>query len=110
MSHSPEPFRAPRTGATVALLSAAMRARRALSLRYSGAWRVVQPHALGHTARGRLSLLAWQVTDERRESGEEGWRLFDLGRVEALEPRRDVFRPRGGTGPRSPIVRPIASA
>lgn len=100
----------PRPGAAVALLSAAMRARRSLSLRYHGAWRVVQPHVLGRSARGRLSLLAWQVADERRESGEEGWRLFDIGQLEGLEPRREAFQPRGGTGPRSPITRPIAAA
>ena len=110
MTATPESFRPPRPGTAVALLSAAMRARRALSLRYHGAWRVVQPHALGRTARGRLSLLAWQVADERREGETQGWRLFDLGQVEALEPRREVFRPRGGTGPRSPITRPIAAA
>ncbi|MGG5810799.1 hypothetical protein [Falsiroseomonas sp. CW058] len=102
--------RPPRPGAAVALLSAALRAHRALSLRYHGAWRVVQPHVLGRSARGRLSLLAWQVADERGEAHGPGWRLFDLGQLEGLEPRREGFRPRGGTGPRSPIARPIAAA
>jgi hypothetical protein len=100
----------PRPGAAVALLSAALRARRALSLRYHGAWRVVHPHVVGRSARGRLSLLAWQVADERRADAEAGWRLFDLHHLEGLEPRREAFRPRGGTGPRSPILRPIAAA
>jgi predicted DNA-binding transcriptional regulator YafY len=100
----------PRPGAAVALLSAALRARRALSLRYRGAWRVVHPHAIGRSARGRLSLLAWQVADERREAAEAGWRLFDLRQLEGLEPRREGFSPRGGNGPRSPIARPIAAA
>jgi hypothetical protein len=100
----------PRPGAAVALLSAALRARRALSLRYGGAWRVVHPHVIGRSARGRLSLLAWQVADERRDGAEAGWRLFDLRQLEGLEPRREGFLPRGGTGPRSPILRPIAAA
>jgi predicted DNA-binding transcriptional regulator YafY len=99
----------PRPGAAVALVSAALRARRALDLRYRGAWRHVHPHAVGRNARGRLSLLAWQVADERGGS-EPGWRLFDLARLEALEPRGERFRPHGGHGPRSPIPRPIAAA
>jgi hypothetical protein len=100
----------PRPGAAVAFLAAALRARRALALRYGGAWRVVHPHAVGRTARGRLSLLAWQVTRDDEAEGHEGWRLFDLARLEALEPRAEGFRPHGGQGPRSPIRRPIAAA
>jgi len=102
--------RPPRPGAAVALVSAALRAHRALDLRYGGAWRRVHPHAIGRNARGRLSLLAWQVADERGTDRPAGWRLFDLERLEALEPRRERFRPHGGTGPRSPIARPIAAA
>jgi hypothetical protein len=101
---------APRPGATVALVAAALRARRALDLRYGGAWRRVHPHAVGRNARGRLALLAWQVADERGAGRPPGWRLFDLGRLEALEPCPERFRPHGGQGPRSPIVRPIAVA
>lgn len=101
---------APRPGAAVALVSAALRARRALSLRYRGAWRVVHPHAVGRSARGRLTLLAWQVADDRGAGTTEGWRMFDLRQLEGLEPRPEGFRPRGGTGPRSPILRPIAAA
>jgi hypothetical protein len=104
------PLQPPRAGAAVALVSAALRARRALSLRYRGAWRVVHPHAVGRSARGRLSLLAWQVADERASDATEGWRMFDLRQLEGLEPRPEGFRPRGGTGPRSPILRPIAAA
>lgn len=100
----------PRPGAAVALVSAALRARRALDLRYGGAWRRVHPHAVGRSARGRLSLLAWQVTDERGPDRKPGWRLFDLARLEALEPRAERFRPLGGQGPHSPIPRPIAAA
>lgn len=102
---SPSP---PPPGATVALVSAALRARRVLDLRYAGAWRRVHPHAVGRSARGRLALLAWQVADERGDRA-PGWRLFDVARLEALEPRAERFRPRRCLGPRSPIARPIAA-
>ncbi len=107
---APRPTRPPRAGAAVALLAAALRTRHALDLRYGGAWRRVHPHAVGRSARGRLALLAWQVEDERGPARPPGWRLFDLARLEALEPRRERFAPRGGLGPGSPISRPIAAA
>jgi predicted DNA-binding transcriptional regulator YafY len=100
----------PRPGAALALLAAALRTRRVLDLRYAGALRRVHPHAVGRTARGRLALLAWQVADERSPAHPTGWRLFDLSRLQALEPRREHFQPRGGLGPRAPIARPIAAA
>ena len=100
----------PRPGAAVALVAAALRARRARSIRFGQAWRVVHPKAVGRSSRGRLALLAWQVSDERGQRDAVGWRLFDLARVEALEPRREGFGPLGRLGPRSPIARPIAAA
>ena len=39
-----------------------------------------------------------------------GGRLFDLSRLEALEPRAEHFAPRGHLGPHAPITRPIAAA
>jgi len=104
------PSSRPRPGACVALVSAALRARRALDLRYGGAWRRVHPHAVGRSARGRLSLLAWQIADERGPERAAGWRLFDLSRLEALEPRTEHFSPRGHLGSHAPITRPIAAA
>jgi predicted DNA-binding transcriptional regulator YafY len=99
------PRAAPRLGARAALLAAATRARRALELRYGGAWRVVHPHALGRTSRGRLALLAWQ-TAGGQPGRMEGWRLFDLTRIEAVEPLHAAFTPRPpGNGGRAPVIR-----
>lgn len=92
--HRPPPR--PRLPALAALVSAALRAQRAVELRYAGTWRVVHPHALGRTRRGNLALLAWQTAGGTGRA--EGWRLFDLSRIEAVEPLRASFAPR----PRTP--------
>jgi hypothetical protein len=76
------------------LLTEALHRRRAVHLRYDGAWRVVHPHALGRTARGGLSLLAWQTAGFGRSAEPEGWRLFDLTRIEATEMLQAGFAPR----------------
>ena len=76
------------------LLADALHRRRAVQILYDGAWRVVHPHALGRTAKGRLALLAWQTAGIGRSAEPEGWRLFDLGRVSAVEVLQATFGPR----------------
>jgi predicted DNA-binding transcriptional regulator YafY len=77
-------------------LAEAVRARRALQIRYGGAWRVVHPHALGPTSTGKLGLLTWQTAGVARGPGDpgEGWRLFDVARIEDAQPLRATFTPR----------------
>lgn len=81
-------------------LKKAVMARRALELRYGGAWRVVHPHALGRTGTGRLGLLTWQTAGVARGPGAEGegWRMFDVARIEDAQPLHATFTPR----PRAP--------
>jgi predicted DNA-binding transcriptional regulator YafY len=81
-----------------AWLTGAVRARRALYLLYGGSWRVVHPHAVGRTARGRTVLLAWQTAGYGRSGEREGWRMFDIARIDGVEELRATFTPR----PRSP--------
>lgn len=77
-------------------LAEAVRARRALEIRYGGAWRVVHPHALGRTGTGRLGLLTWQTAGVARGPGNagEGWRLFDVARIEDAQFLHATFTPR----------------
>jgi hypothetical protein len=77
-----------------ALLADAVHGRRAVQLFYDGAWRVVHPHALGRSSKGKLSLLAWQTAGLGRSAEPEGWRMFDLGRVQAVELLQAHFAPR----------------
>jgi hypothetical protein len=79
-----------------AFLAQAVRARRVLQILYGGVWRVVHPHALGRTGTGRLGLLTWQTAGgaRSRNSGGEGWRLFDVARIEKAQFLRATFTPR----------------
>ena len=81
-------------------LAEAVRGRRALQIRYGGAWRVVHPHALGRTGTGRLGLLTWQTAGLARGPDDpgEGWRMFDVARIEDAQLLRATFTPR----PRTP--------
>lgn len=81
-------------------LAGAVRARRALEIRYGGAWRIVHPHALGRTGTGKLGLLTWQTAGVARGPGSEGegWRMFDVARIEDAQPLHATFTPR----PRAP--------
>lgn len=95
-----------------ARLAEAVRDRRALELLYGGAWRVVHPHALGRTGTGRLGLLTWQTAGLARGPGDpgEGWRLFDVARIEGTRTLRAHFapRPRGGAAWTAGIDTPLA--
>lgn len=77
-------------------LAEAVRLRRALQLLYGGVWRIVHPHALGTTGTGRLGLLTWQTAGRRRSRSEggEGWRMFDVARIEDAQLLRATFTPR----------------
>ena len=85
----------------VARLSQAVRERRALELLYGGAWRVVHPHAIGRMGTGRVGLLTWQTAGLARGPGDpgEGWRMFDVARIEGTRAQRAHFAPRPRPGP-----------
>lgn len=87
----------PRLAARAAWLTAAIRARRALHLLYNGSWRVVHPHAVGRTSRDKTVLLAWQTAGFGRSGEREGWRMFDVARIDAVEELRATFTPRPRT-------------
>src|SRR5215212_10249905 len=67
------------------ILLEALHRRRAVHLLYGGSWRVVHPHALGPTRTGKRAVLCWQTAGAGRSGVAEGWRLFDLSRIEAAE-------------------------
>jgi len=80
--------------ACLPLLADALHRRRAVQILYDDVWRVVHPHEIGRTAKGKLALLAWQTAGIGRSAEPEGWRLFDLGRVSAMEVLQATFGPR----------------
>jgi hypothetical protein len=96
----------------IARLARAVQERRALELLYGGAWRVVHPHALGEMGTGRLGLLTWQTAGLARGPGSpgEGWRMFDVARIEEARALRATFapRPREGAAWTAGISAPLA--
>jgi len=96
----------------VARLSRAVRERRALELLYGGAWRVVHPHAIGRMGTGKVGLLTWQTAGLARGPDDpgEGWRMFDVARIEGTRALRAHFapRPRGGPAWTPGIDTPLA--
>lgn len=96
----------------IARLSRAVQERRALELLYGGAWRVVHPHAIGRMGTGRVGLLTWQTAGLARGPGDpgEGWRMFDVARIEGTRALRAHFapRPRHGASWTAGIGSPVA--
>lgn len=108
----PSPPISPTLRRRVARLSRAVRERRAMELLYGGAWRVVHPHAIGRMGTGKVGLLTWQTAGLARGPGDpgEGWRMFDVARIEATRALRAHFapRPRGGRAWTAGIDAPMA--
>jgi len=98
----------------VARLSAAIRDRRAVEIRYGGAWRVVHPHAVGRTGTGRIGLLTWQTAGLARGPGRAGeaWRMFDVARIEDARALHATFVPRPRLKPEwtKGLPEPVAEA
>jgi predicted DNA-binding transcriptional regulator YafY len=63
-------------------ISSAISSKSLISFRYDGENRLVEPHALGYTAKGRLSLRGFQPAGGTTR--ELGWKLFTADKVEDL--------------------------
>ena len=73
------------------MICKAIRERRLIEFNYKDKARVVEPHTLGYTTDGVLTLSAWQT---RGGSG-VGFRDFHVSLIHSLTPREEVF-----SGPR----------
>jgi predicted DNA-binding transcriptional regulator YafY len=85
----------------------AIRHRKILSFRYDGYPRVVEPHCLGYTDRGNLSLRAYQ-TEGSGKTRVPDWKLFETSKIRDLEVTGDRFNnPRSGYSPNDRDLSPI---
>lgn len=74
----------------------AIKGMKVIEFRYKGAWRSVEPHALGINARGKLTLCAWQLTGG---SGAD-WRDFHFDLIGDVVVTNEEFDgPRPGYNP-----------
>lgn len=66
---------------------------------YDGEIRVVEPHCLGITTKGNLSLRAYQI-DGYSSSGKLGWKLYNLDKTDSIKVLDETFdEPRNGYNP-----------
>lgn len=78
------------------IIATAIRERRILSFRYGESERRVEPHLLGFTRHGVLTLRAWLLGCE-----EPAWRLFPVSDIRGLRVEEETFtraRPGHSTG------------
>lgn len=75
------------------VLSDAVRRRHLIRFRYAGRSRMIQPHALHQTARGRWLVQGFQVAGYSHSQRQPPWRTFRLDRIENLEVLPDTFMP-----------------
>ena len=75
----------------------AIRERRRIRFAYGGGERVVEPHCHGTSAAGHEMLLAYQTAGYSSSGESEGWKMFAvarMGAVDAVEERFAGPRPR----------------
>ena len=75
----------------------AIRNRRILSFRYHGHQRLVEPHLLGVTTAGTLSLSAYQIGGSSDSGNVPDWRLFVVNEILELQSTANSFE---GTRPK----------
>lgn len=63
-------------------ITAAIAAKNLISFRYDGENRLVEPHACGHTAKGKPVVRGFQPAGGT--SRELGWKLFSIEKIEDL--------------------------
>ncbi len=74
----------------------AIKKKRLLALDYNGGIRIVEPHCLGITKADNIGLRAFQI-EGYSESGNLGWKMFNIGNVSGLRILKRVFNePRPG--------------
>lgn len=64
------------------LISQAITERKLLAFNYDGENRLVEPHALGYTAKGKLSVRGFQPAGGTTR--ELGWKLFTIEKIQDL--------------------------
>ena len=65
------------------VISNAIKNKQLLQFYYNGGTRVVEPHCYGTTTAGNEGLRAYQVSGYS-ESGNLGWKMFDLGHASSI--------------------------
>ena len=86
------------------LLCDAIRDRRIVLITYDGSVRKVEPHLLGYSTKGNLTLSAWQLSG----GTSTGWKDFVCAKIINVVSSNEVFAgPRPDFNPRDRTMREI---
>lgn len=72
-------------------ICSAIAARARMRISYGGGQRLVEPHCHGTSTAGNEVLRAYQVSGFSRSGEHEGWKLFDVSKIEASETLAERF-------------------
>jgi hypothetical protein len=87
----------------------AIRASMTLEFTYAGNYRVVEPHILGTTAKGKVVLRAFQIGGASASGPIDAWRLFDVAQMSNLRAMPNKFTgPRPGYNPVDPAMQVVS--
>ncbi len=75
----------------VASICDAIRDRAIVEFEYDGGMRTVEPHAHGISTAGHEVVRGYQVEGFSRSGNPEGWRLYDIFKIEGLRRTGTVF-------------------
>lgn len=65
--------------------------RAVVEFNYDGGLRIVEPHAHGNSTAGHEVVRGYQTEGYSRSGKPEGWRLFDVPKIEGLRQTGDRF-------------------
>lgn len=69
----------------------AIRNRHRLNISYEPGGRVIEPHVLGYSSKGKLLLRAFQVSGASASGEPHQWKLFRLDRMARANDNGEVF-------------------
>jgi hypothetical protein len=69
----------------------AIAARARMRISYGGGRRLIEPHCHGMSTAGKDVLRAYQVSGFSRSGEHEGWKLFDVSKIQSMEVLTERF-------------------
>lgn len=75
----------------IEMIEKAIRDQKVISFKYGDKKRIVEPHCLGETHKGKTVLRAYQVDGESGSTKIPGWALFEIAKIERARRTKKDF-------------------